>query len=82
MAVRTSPADAGPLLEQAVAAAVGDSAQVAGIAIVMAATDPDGAEQVVRAMTASAGMTAGYWRARTLADLADVCFGSTAGWGD
>jgi len=82
VAVRTSPADAGPLLEQAVAAAVGDSAQVAGIAIVMAATDPDGAEQVVRAMTAGAGMTAGYWRARTLADLADVCFGSTAGWGD
>jgi protein kinase-like protein len=82
VAVRTNPADAGPLLEQAVVAAAGDSAQVAGIAIVMAAADPDGAEQVVRAITAGAGMTAGYWRARTLADLADVCFGSTAGWGD
>ena len=29
-------------------------------------------------MKAGAGMTAGYWRARALADLANVCFGSGA----
>lgn len=80
-AVRTDPASAGPLLAQAVAAA-GDPAQVAEIAIVMAPTDPDGAEQVLRDIGAGAGMTAGYWRARTLTDLAGVCFGSTVGWGD
>jgi hypothetical protein len=52
---------------------------VAEIAVVMASADPDRAEQVVRTMTAGAGMTAGYWRARTLADLANVCLGSTPG---
>lgn len=79
VAVRTDPANAGPLLEQAVEAAGNDSAHVAEIAMVVASTDPARAEQVVRTIKAGAGMTAGYWRARTLADLANVCFGSTPG---
>ena len=77
VAVRADPANAGPLLEQAVEVAGNDPAHVAEMAMVMASADPDRAEQVVRTMTAGAGMTAGYWRARTLADLANVCFGST-----
>jgi hypothetical protein len=79
VAVRADPANAGPLLEQAVEVAGDDPAHVAEMAMVMASTDPDRAEQVVRTMSAGAGMTAGYWRARTLADLASVCFGSTPG---
>jgi serine/threonine protein kinase len=78
-AVRTDPANAGPLLEQAVEAAGDDSAHVAEVAMVVASTDLDRAEQVVRTIRAGAGMTAGYWRARALADLANVCFGSTPG---
>ena len=78
-AVRTDPADAGPLLEQAVEAAGNDPAHAAEIAMVMASADPARAEQVVRTMTAGAGMTAGYWRARTLADLANVSSGGTPG---
>jgi Protein kinase domain len=79
VAVRADPANAGPLLEQAVEVAGNDPVHVAEIAVVMASADPDRAEQVVRTMTAGAGMTAGYWRARTLADLANVCLGSTPG---
>jgi hypothetical protein len=78
VAVRTDPANAGPLLEQAVAAAGHDPAHVAEIAMVVAPTDPDRAEQVIGTMTAGAGMIAGYWRARALAGLANVCLGSDA----
>jgi hypothetical protein len=77
-AVRTDPANAGPPLEQAVAAAGNDPARVAQIAMVLAATDPARAEQVALTIKAGAGMTAGYWRARALAGLANVCFGSGA----
>ena len=79
VAVRTDPANAGPLLEQAIQAAGNDSAHVAEVAMVVATADPARAEQVVRAVKAGAGMTAGYWRARSLADLANICFGSTPG---
>ena len=78
VAVRTDPANAGPVLEQAVAAAGHDPAQVAEIAVVVASTDPARAEQVTRTIKAGAGMTAGYWRARALAGLANVCLGSAA----
>jgi hypothetical protein len=78
VAVRTDPANAGPLLEQAVAAAGHDPALVAEIAVVVASTDPARAEQVTRTIKAGAGMTAGYWRARALAGLANVCLGSDA----
>jgi hypothetical protein len=79
IAVRTDRANAGPLLEQAVTAAGTDPGRVAEIAMVAATADPDRAEQAVRGVKAGAGMTAGYWRARTLADLADVCSGITSG---
>jgi hypothetical protein len=79
IAIRTDPTNAGPRLEQAVAAAGNDPARVAQVATVVAPADPDRAEKAVRSIEAGAGMTAGYWRARTLADLADVCFGSTSG---
>jgi len=78
VAVRTDPANAGPLLEEAVEAAGHDPAHVAEIAVVVASTDPARADQVASTMKAGAGMTAGYWRARALADLANVCFGSGA----
>jgi hypothetical protein len=78
VAIRADPAKAGPLLEQAVAAAGHDPAHVAEIAAVVAATDPARAEQVARTIEAGAGMTAGYWQARALAGLADVCLGSGA----
>jgi serine/threonine protein kinase len=76
--VRTDPANAGPLLEQAVEAAGHDPALVAEIAVVVASTDPARAEQVASTIKAGAGMTAGYWRVRALAGLANVCFGSGA----
>jgi hypothetical protein len=76
VAVRTDPANAGPLLEQAVAAAGHDPARVAEIAVVAASADPARAEQVARTITAGAGMTGGYWRARALAGVANVCFGN------
>ena len=79
VAVRTDPANAGPLLEQAVAAAGHDPAHAAEIALVMAATDPARAEQVASTIEAGAGMAAGYWRARTLAGLANVCSGNDTG---
>jgi hypothetical protein len=75
-AVRADPSDAGPLLEQAVQAAGHDAAHVAEIAVVVASTDPARAEQVASTIKAGAGMTAGYWRARALAGLANACFGS------
>jgi hypothetical protein len=78
IAIRTDPATAGPLLEQAVKAAGHDPAQTAEIVVVMAATDPARAEQVASTIQAGAGMTAGYWRARALAGLANVCLGSKA----
>jgi hypothetical protein len=78
IAVRTDPASAGPRLDQAVAAAGSDPARVAEIAMVMAPADPDRAEQAARDIKAGAGMAAGYWRARTLADLADACLGGTS----
>jgi Protein kinase domain len=78
VAVRTDPANAGPLLEQAVEAAGNDPARVAEIAVVMASADPARAEQVASTITAGAGMTADYWRARALAGLANVCLGSGA----
>jgi len=78
VAVRTDPASAGPLLEQAVDAAGNDPARLAEIAVVVASTDPARAEQVASTIKAGAGMTAGYWRARALAGLANVCFGSGA----
>ena len=76
IAVRADPANAGPLLEQAVEAAGHDPARMAEIAVVVASTDPARAEQVARTIEAGAGMTAGYWRARALAGLANVCLGS------
>ena len=79
VAVRTDPADAGPLLEQAVAAAGHDPAHAAEIALVMASTDPARAEQVASTIEAGAGMAAGYWRARALAGLANVCSGNDTG---
>jgi hypothetical protein len=79
VAVRTEPASAGPLLEQAVEAAGNDAARVAEIAIVVASADPARAEQVARTIGAGAGMAAGYWRARTLAGLANVCLGDAPG---
>jgi hypothetical protein len=78
VAVRADPANAGPLLEQAVEAAGHDPAHVAEIAVVVAAADPDRAEQVAGAIKAGAGMTAGYWRARALAGLANVSLGCGA----
>jgi Protein kinase domain len=78
VAVRTDPANAGPLLEEAVEAAGDDAARVAEIAVVVASTDPARAEQVASTIKAGAGMTAGYWRARALAGLANVCFGNGA----
>jgi Protein kinase domain len=78
VAVRADPAEAGPLLERAVAAAGDDPAHVAEIAVVVASTDPARAEQVAGTIKAGAGMTAGYWRARALAGVADVCLGSAA----
>jgi hypothetical protein len=78
VAVRTDPARAGPLLEQAIAAAASDPAHVAEIAVVTASADPDRAEKMARSIEAGAGMSAGYWRARALAGLADVCGGSDA----
>jgi hypothetical protein len=82
VAVRADPAGAGPLLDQAVAAAGRDPAHVAEIAVVVAATDPARAEQVTSTIKAGAGMAAGYWRARALADLADVSFGGVSSGGD
>jgi len=79
VAVRSDSAHAGPLLEQAIEAAGSDSAHVAEIAMVVASADPARAEQVLRTVKAGAGMSAGYWRARTLAHLANMCFGSTSG---
>ena len=76
VAVRADPAEAGPLLEAAVEAAGDDPAHVAEIAVVVASTDPARAEQVASTIKAGAGMTAGYWRVRTLAGLANVCFGN------
>ena len=78
VAVRTGPAAAGPLLKQAVAAAGHDPAHLAEIAVVVAAIDPARAEQVAGTIKAGAGMSAGYWRARALAGLANVCLGSGA----
>ena len=78
VAVRTDPAHAGPLLEQAVAAAGSDPAHVAEIALIVASADPARAEQVASTLTAGAGMTGGYWRACALAGLANVCLGSGA----
>ena len=78
VAVRTDPANAGPLLEQAVEAAGNDPAHVAEIVVVVASADPARAEQVTSTIKAGAGMTAGYWRARALARLANVCFGNGA----
>ena len=75
IAVRTDPATAGPRLEQAVAAAGDDPARVAEIAMVVAPADPDRAERAALGIKAGAGMAAGYWRARTLAGLADACIG-------
>jgi Protein kinase domain len=76
--VRADPADAGPLLEQAVEAAGDDPPRLAQIAVLVASTDPVRAEQVAGTIKAGAGMTAGYWRARALAGLANVCLGSGA----
>src|SRR5271170_1442032 len=78
VAVRTDPARAGPLLEQAVEAAGHDPARMAEIAVVMASADLARAEQVARTIEAGAGMSAGYWKARALAGLANVCLGSDA----
>ena len=78
VAVRTDPAGAGLLLEQAVAAAGHDPARVAEIALLVACADPARAEQVASTIEAGAGMTAGYWRARALAGLANACSGSGA----
>jgi hypothetical protein len=77
-AMSTDPAEAGPRLEQAVAAAGRDPARVAEIVMVVARAEPDRAEQAARSIEAGAGMTAGYWWARTLAGLADACLGGTA----
>jgi Protein kinase domain len=74
IAVRTDPARAGPVLEQAVAAAGRDPAQLAEIAVVVAGADFARAEQVASTIVAGAGMSAGYWKARALAGLANACF--------
>jgi hypothetical protein len=79
VAVRADPADAGQLLEQAVEVAGNDPAHMAEIAMVVALADRAQAEQVARTIKAGAGMAAGYWGARTLADLADICLGGTPG---
>jgi hypothetical protein len=76
IAVRADPANAGPPQEEAVEAAGDDPARVAEIAVVVASADPARAEQVASTIKAGAGMTAGYWRARALAGLANVCLGS------
>jgi len=76
VAVRADPAGAGPVLEAAAEAAGDDPARMAEIAVLAAATDPARAEQVASSIKAGAGMTAGYWRARALAGLANVCLGS------
>jgi hypothetical protein len=78
VAVRTDPAKTGPLLEQAIEAAGQNPAHAAEIAVLAASTDPARAEQAASSITAGAGMTGGYWRARALAGVADVCFGSGA----
>jgi len=78
VAVRADPADAGPLLEQAVEAAGDDPPRLAEIAVVVASADPARAEQVASTIKAGAGMAAGYWRARALAGLANACLGSSA----
>ena len=78
VAVRTDPANAGPLLEQAIEAAGNDPARVAEIVVVVASADPARAEQVASTIKAGAGMAGGYWRARALARLANVCFGNGA----
>ena len=78
IAVRADPAAAGPLLEQAVEAAGRDPAHVVEMAVLVAATDPARAEQVASTVRAGAGLTAGYWRARALADLANAYFGSSS----
>ena len=78
VALRSDPASAGPLLEQAVEAAGHDPAHVAEIAVMVASTDPARAEQVASTVTAGAGMTGGYWRARALAGLANAFLGSGA----
>jgi Protein kinase domain len=78
VAVRTGPASAGPLLEQAVEAAGHDPARVTEVAMVMAATDPARAEQVASTVKSGAGMGAGYWRARALAGVANLCLGIDA----
>ena len=78
VAVRTDPANAGPLLEQAIEAAGHDPARVAEIIVVVASADPARAEQVASTIKAGAGMAGGYWRARALASLANLCFGSGA----
>ena len=78
VAVHTDPANAGPLLEQAVEAAGDDPVRVAEIAVVVASTDPARAEQVASTIKAGAGMAAGYWSARALAGLANVCAGNDA----
>jgi len=62
-----------------VEAAGDDPAHLAETAMVVALADNAWAEQVARTIKAGARMTAGYWRARTLADLADACLGSTPG---
>jgi hypothetical protein len=77
-AVHADPANAEPLLEQAIESAGDDPVRVAEIAVVAAAANPARAEQVASTIKAGAGMTAGYWRARTLAGLASVSFGSDA----
>jgi hypothetical protein len=77
VAVRTDPGNAGPRLEQVAAAAGHDPARVAEVAMVAAPADPGQAEQAARGIKAGAGMTAGYWRARALADLADVGSGTS-----
>jgi Protein kinase domain len=78
IAVRTDPAKAGPRLEQAIEAAGRDPAHLAEIAVVVASTDCARAEQIASTIQAGAGMTAGYWRARALAGLANECLGGGA----
>jgi protein kinase-like protein len=75
IAVRIDPAEAGRRLEQAIEAAGRDPAHLAEIAVVVASTDCARAEQIASAIPAGAGMTAGYWRARALAGLANECLG-------
>jgi Protein kinase domain len=79
IAVRADPAGAGPLLDQAVAAAGRNPAQLAEIAVVVAGADSARAEQVASTIGAGAGMSSGYWRARALAGLANACFEAGAG---